>query len=54
MKILCYFLMSIISTALFFWMMISGWGLKIQSIAPIIIYYIWTIIHMTIVIYNKD
>lgn len=49
MKALCYFLMSIIGAALFFWMMIGGWGLKIQSIVPIIVYYVWLIVHMTIV-----
>lgn len=54
MKTLCYFLMGVIGTALFFWMMICGWGLEIQSLVPIIIYYIWTLIHITVVcVINK-
>ena len=44
MKTWCTLLMFFIGMALFFLMMIEGWGLTIERAWPIVVYYVWSFI----------
>lgn len=41
MKHFCKFLMGIVGFALFFLMMIKGWGLELKAVWPLVVYYSW-------------
>ena len=53
MKTWTYFLMYLIGLGLFFFMMLKGWGLEIENIFPVILYYCWTFISTMACVYMR-